>query len=84
MLGIQGSQGQWPWMISSRTSIPLDFYPVFGVHQDSMAMLFLHPALDLGLPGAAGAIERSLEVWPLIQAGEMEKAMHRLHTQPKD
>jgi PTH1 family peptidyl-tRNA hydrolase len=32
----------------------------------------------------SAAIERSLEVWPLIRAGEMEKAMHRLHTQPKD
>ena len=31
----------------------------------------------------AETIERSLEVWPLIFAGEMEKAMHRLHTQPK-
>jgi len=30
------------------------------------------------------AIERSLEVWPEIFSGEMEKAMHRLHTQPKD
>ncbi|MCW5619518.1 MAG: aminoacyl-tRNA hydrolase [Burkholderiales bacterium] len=26
------------------------------------------------------AIEKSLAVWPLIAAGEMEKAMHRLHT----
>jgi hypothetical protein len=25
-------------------------------------------------------VERSLEVWPMIAAGEMEKAMHRLHT----
>ena len=32
----------------------------------------------------SAAIERSLEIWPLIRAGEMEKAMHRLHTQPKD
>ena len=32
----------------------------------------------------SGAIERSLAVWPLILSGEMEKAMHRLHTQPKD
>jgi PTH1 family peptidyl-tRNA hydrolase len=32
----------------------------------------------------AGAIERSLEVWPEIFSGEMERAMHRLHTQPKD
>lgn len=27
------------------------------------------------------AVERALDVWPLILAGEMEKAMHRLHTQ---
>ena len=32
----------------------------------------------------SGAIERSLAVWPLILGGEMEKAMHRLHTEPKD
>jgi hypothetical protein len=30
------------------------------VHQDSMAMLFLHPALDRGVPGANEAITRSL------------------------
>jgi PTH1 family peptidyl-tRNA hydrolase len=30
------------------------------------------------------AVERSLEVWPLLFAGEMEKAMHRLHTESKD
>jgi PTH1 family peptidyl-tRNA hydrolase len=26
------------------------------------------------------AIERSLEVWPLLVRGETESAMHRLHT----
>ena len=30
----------------------------------------------------SSAVEHSLEVWPLIQTGEMEKAMHRLHTKP--
>ena len=29
------------------------------------------------------AVERALETWPLIIAGDMEKAMHRLHTEPK-
>lgn len=29
----------------------------------------------------SAAVERSLELWPLIAAGEMEKAMHRLHTE---
>ena len=44
----------------------------------------LHPPRQEETGLISGAIERSLEVWPLIQAGEMEKAMHRLHTQPKD
>jgi hypothetical protein len=33
---------------------------VFAVHQDSMAMLFLHPALDRGVPRIAKAIDRSV------------------------
>jgi hypothetical protein len=59
-VALQGPLGEWPWMIDSRTGIPFDTYPVFAVHQDSMAMLFLHPALDRGLPGAAEAISRSV------------------------
>ena len=30
------------------------------------------------------AIDRSMEVWPLMQKGEMEKAMHALHTKAGD
>ena len=30
------------------------------------------------------AVDRSLKVWPFIQAGEMEKAMHALHTKAGD
>jgi PTH1 family peptidyl-tRNA hydrolase len=44
----------------------------------------LHPPREEETALIAQAIERSLEVWPLIIAGEMEKAMHRLHTEPKD
>jgi hypothetical protein len=64
MVRIQGPQGEWPWMISVHSGIPLDFYPVFGVHQDSMAMLFLLPALDDGLLDVDEAIARSL-AWSL-------------------
>ena len=64
MLELQGPRGEWPWMISVRTGIPLDFYPVFGVHQDSMAMLFLLPALDDGLVDVESAIDASL-AWSL-------------------
>ena len=44
----------------------------------------LHPPREEETPLISDAIERSLEAWPLILAGEMEKAMHRLHTQPKE
>ncbi len=59
-ISFQGPQGEWPWMIDCRHGLPFDRYPVFAVHQDSMAMLFLHPAQDRGLPGVAPAIARSL------------------------
>jgi PTH1 family peptidyl-tRNA hydrolase len=44
----------------------------------------LHPPRVEETELISDAVERSLEVWPLIFAGEMEKAMHRLHTQSKD
>jgi PTH1 family peptidyl-tRNA hydrolase len=28
------------------------------------------------------ALDRACAVWPEIKAGELEKAMHRLHTKP--
>jgi plasmid stabilization system protein ParE len=63
-LRLQGPNGEWPWMIDIRSGVPFDRYPVFTVHQDSMAMLFLHPAERLGMAGASEAIERSF-VWNL-------------------
>lgn len=59
IVAIQGEQGEWPWMIGVRSGRPLDFYPVFAVHQDSMAMLFLLPALGDG-HDVARAIDTSL------------------------
>ena len=46
---IQGNRGEWPWLISVRGRVPLEVYPVFAVHQDSMSMLFLLPALRSGM-----------------------------------
>jgi hypothetical protein len=60
MLAVQGPQGEWPWMIDVATGDPLDVYPVFSVHQDAMAMLFLFPALDDRMPGVEQAIRSSL------------------------
>jgi hypothetical protein len=60
LLAAQGPWGEWPWMLSTRNARPLDIYPVFSVHQTSMAMLFLFPALDAGLPGVERAMSQSL------------------------
>jgi hypothetical protein len=60
VLDIQGPLGEWPWMIDPHSGMPIDVYPVFSVHQDSMSMLFLLPALDAGTPRAGEAIVKSL------------------------
>jgi hypothetical protein len=59
-LSIQGPQGEWPWMNHVATGAPIDVYPIFSVHQDSMAMLFLLPALDAGARDVVAAIDRSV------------------------
>lgn len=33
--------------------------------------------------GIDAAIGRALDVWPLLERGELERAMHQLHTRPK-
>lgn len=63
-LALQGPLGDWPWMIDPLSGRALDRYPVFAVHQDSMAMLFLLPSLERGVPGIEQAIDRSLD-WAL-------------------
>jgi hypothetical protein len=60
LLSAQGPQGEWPWLISCRDGRPLDYYPVFSVHQHSMSMLFLFPARPRGGAGFPGAIDRSI------------------------
>ena len=59
VVATQGLAGEWPWFFDARTGLPVDLYPVYSVHQDSMAMLFLLPALDRGVPGVSEAIKRS-------------------------
>ncbi len=59
-LSLQGPQGEWPWMIDVRTGQPADVYPIFSVHQDSMAHLFLLPAIDGGQTDIDPAIASSL------------------------
>jgi hypothetical protein len=63
-LALQGADGGWPWMLDAASGRVFDRYPLFTVHQDGMAMLFLHPAVAAGMPGAAEARMRSMR-WAL-------------------
>ncbi|MCJ7822067.1 MAG: hypothetical protein MUQ26_03135, partial [Armatimonadetes bacterium] len=40
----QGEQGQWWWMVDTKTGRWVDRYPVYAVHQDAMAPFGLHAA----------------------------------------
>ena len=44
----------------------------------------LHPPREDETELISAAVERSLAVWPLIFAGDMEGAMHRLHTKDRE
>jgi len=56
---LQGPRGEWPWFINANDAVVLDWYQLYSVHQDSMAMLFLLPALDSGIAEARTAIRNS-------------------------
>jgi hypothetical protein len=73
-IDVQGRRGEWPWLFSVGSGRPVELYPVFAVHQDSMAMLFLLPALDAGLPSVREAIERSF-AWVLGE-NELHEPMY--------
>ena len=49
-----------------------------------VANYVLHPPREEETKLISDAVERSLELWPLIAAGQMEKAMHRLHTEKRE
>ena len=73
IISLQGPMGEWPWFFDAKRGEVVDYYQIYSVHQDSMAMLFLFPALDLGVPGASEAIERSYR-W-LFGVNELNEPM---------
>jgi len=73
VVALQGEMGEWPWFIDAERGRVLDWYQVYSVHQDAMALLFLLPACDLGVPGAVGAVEASYR-W-LFGANELREPM---------
>jgi hypothetical protein len=45
---LQGAEGQWWWHFDYRTGRVLEHYPVYAVHQDSMAPMALFAAAQAG------------------------------------
>jgi hypothetical protein len=93
MVENQGPNGEWPWLYSVRRGVPVEYYPVFAVHQDAMAMLFLLPALDRGMTWVREPITRSVS-WvfgrneldtPTFAHGPFRayRSIERTHTLPR-
>jgi hypothetical protein len=93
MVHNQGPNGEWPWLYSVRRGVPVEYYPVFAVHQDAMAMLFLLPALDRGMTWVREPIARSV-LW-VFGCNELDtptfvhepfrayRSIERTHTLPR-
>ncbi len=69
----QGPYGEWGWFYDVYRGELVEWYPVFSVHQDAMAMLFLFPALAAGVTEAEQAIHRSFQ-W-LLGNNELQTPM---------
>ncbi len=61
MLDLQGPQGEWAWFYDTNRARIVDWYEVYSVHQEAMAMLFLLPAYDMGIVGVETAIIKSYQ-----------------------
>ncbi len=45
MMSLQGIDGGWGWFYDNKNPKVLDWFPIYSVHQDAMALLFLFPAI---------------------------------------
>ena len=70
MCARQGEDGQWWWHYDNRTGRMLERYPVYAVHQDSMAPMALFAAGDASATTFHRAIARGLD-W-LMRAPELD------------
>lgn len=70
---LQGDAGQWWWHYDARTGNVIEGYPVYSVHQDSMAPMALLDLQEAGGPCFDDAITRSLQ-W-LNNAPEIDHSL---------
>ncbi len=61
MIDLQGSAGQWWWHYDARTGRVVEGYPVYSVHQDSMAPMALFDLTEAGGPDYSAAVNRGLD-----------------------
>lgn len=69
----QGPAGQWWWHYDSRTGEVVEGYPVYTVHQDSMAPMALLDLQEAGGPDHGEAIRLGLH-W-MIRAAEVDRCL---------
>ncbi len=72
MCEAQGRHGQWWWHYDVRTGRVVEGYPVYSVHQDSMAPMALFALQEAGGPDCNEAVERGLR-W-LMSSPELSGA----------
>ena len=58
---LQGSGGQWPWLFDSCEGTVVSMYPVYSVHQDSMAPMALFKLTSLSGIDFTDSVMRGLE-----------------------
>jgi len=61
MCTLQGPAGQWWWHFDVRTGRALERFPVYSVHQDSMAPMALHALKRAGGPDHSDPVRRGLD-----------------------
>ena len=75
MCGLQGPQGQWWWHFDVRTGRVIEGFPVYSVHQDSMAPMALFALKKASGQDHRDSIEKGLQ-WladpPEIPGGLMD------------
>lgn len=72
-LRLQAPDGAWPWLVDCSSGAVLSRYPVYTVHQLSMASFFLLPALRAGILDTSRPVETSV-AW-VFGANELRRSL---------
>lgn len=60
VIKLQGYDGSWGWFYYINNPKVVDYFQIYSVHQDSMALLFLIPAEKLNIEYSKDAIKKSV------------------------